>query len=149
MCYRGSMRCLSLLLIIFLVSGCSRFSVSDLATGVGAASGATLASAVGAGVPATVALTTVGAVGGAGIVEEKVAESIGEVCSTVPDEMKADCIKDQTIVRAVKAWGLYAIYAALGVFILTFAAGYFLPNGKQRKMHKKLFDSPIMKMDDM
>ena len=78
------MRCIMLLLITAaMLSGCSRISLSDLGTGIGATAGATLGAITGN--PAIVAVTTAGgAAAGAVLVED--AAKPENFCKANPDK---------------------------------------------------------------
>ena len=126
-----------MLLVCLTFTACSRLNLSDLVATGGATAGAALASAVGLPVGGVAAVTAVSGVSAGALVDNHTTETIGEVCSQVPDEMKADCVKDQTLLRTIKDWGMYAIYAVLAFFVITFAVGYFLPNGQHRKLRNE------------
>lgn len=146
--YRRNL-CFIVFCFSLFLTGCSRVDFSDLVTSAGAGLTATASAAAGLPPVATGILTTAGAVGAGALVEDQTTETIGEVCAQVPDEMKADCVKDQTLLRTIKDWGEYAIYAILAFFVITFAIGYFIPNGQHRKLKKRMFDDPKIKHTDM
>ena len=142
-----------LCLVVFcclLVSACSgRINLSDGVTAGSSTLGALVSSAVGLPPAGVAAVTLASGVGGATLVDNNVKETIGEVCAAVPNDMRVECVKEQAFIRAIKDWGLYAIYATLGFFIITFMVGYFLPNGKQRRLMKKAIDHPDIKSTDI
>ena len=130
-------------------SGClGNFSLSDLATGGGAVAGAGLSAALSLEPTLAVTSTVVGAIAGAAVVGEQ-ETTIVDVIDSIPEEERAAVLKAHDMWAAVESLGFWIIAAVLAFFLLPLIVGYFLPNGRERKMKAMLFDHPDIKMKDL
>ena len=139
-----------LILTMFLTtSGClGNFGLNDLATGGGAVAGAGLGAALSLEPTLAVTSTVIGAIAGAAVVGPQ-ETTIVDVIDSVPEEERADVLKAHDMWAAVESLGFWIIAAVLAFFLLPLVVGYFLPNGRERKMKAMLFDHPDIKMKDL
>ena len=127
-----------------MTTGClSNFSLSDAATGGGAILGAAASVATGLPIAAVVTSTAVGATAGSALVGQK--ESTLDVLEALPEEERASALKNQNMWEAIEGLGWYAMLGILGFFLIPMLIGYVLPNGKQRKMERDMFNDPKYK----
>ena len=120
------MRCITLLVITaVLLSGCSRISLSDLGTGIGATAGATLGALTGN--PAVVAVTASGgAAVGAVLVEDAV--SPDKFCQHNPDQCN-----EYLFWSSVKD----AIHWIIGAVVALIALAWLIPGPQSLFRRKK------------
>lgn len=119
-----------------LLSGC--ITLSDVATGAGAAGGATIASAAGLGPAGVAVLTVTGATAGAVAIEDKVQTVTADVLKEVTNPWQAMALAFSQLLahsfEIVIAIGI----AAFGVpMLLTFALGKVMPNRKTKDMEQE------------
>ena len=142
------MRWLAALALTFTLSGClSNISFSDLATTGGATIGAGVSTAAGLAPLPVIASTVVGAGTGAILVAEP--ESTVDILEALLEEERVEALKNQQMWEAIESLGWYAVLGIVAFFLIPWLIGYLMPNGKQRKMHKMMFDNPKINMKDL
>lgn len=134
--------------VMILLTGClGRASLSDLSTGTGAVITAGAATAVGLPATAVAASTALGATAGAVLVEEP--ETTADALEKLPEEERASALKWKVFWEFIESLGYYAFLIVAGLIFIPMLMGYFMPNGKQRKMQRMMFDDPKIKSKDM
>ena len=144
------MRWAIVILATISLTGClgSRIDLSDLSTTAAATVGAGTAVAVGLPTVPVVTVTALSAVAGAALVDEP-ETSVVDAIDLVPEEERAGVLKAHEMWAAVESLGYWIIVAVLAFFLLPLLVGYILPNGKQRKMQRMMFDNPDIKHKDL
>ena len=125
------------LVALLVLSGCSRLSLSDIATGTGAVVGAGVGAAVG--VPAvTLTTTAIGATAGAALVDTPAPTIPAEVITEVMNPWQAliiawnDLLNHAFQVVVAISVGVFAIPMAL-----TFVIGKVMPNRKTKEVEQE------------
>ena len=126
------------LVALFVLSGCSRLSLSDAATGTGAAIGAAAGAASGLGTAVTLTTTAIGATAGAVVLEDTAKTIAADTIKEVTNPWQAMVIAWNDLLNHA-----FEIVIALmvGVFaipmVLTFVIGKIMPNRKTKEVEQE------------
>ena len=132
----------SILIILFL-SGCSqkifKDNISDIA-------------ATGASATCTLINPVVGFVCGAAtgvVVNNAIPIDEGPNLSEIPEEQRAEVLKNQQMWKMIESLGVWAIGGIAAFFIIPLIIGYVMPNRRQRKLERIAFDRDDIKATDL
>ena len=141
------MKCMNVLMsglvACLLLSGCSAIQFDELAS-TGAASGAAVATSLVTANPVIIGATAATA----GVATSAVTPKSGDGVdlNLVPEEQRAGVAKYQATLDLVKQFGWWIGLGLAAWFFVPLLIGYFLPNGKQRKLQRDAFNDPTKKM---
>ena len=115
--------------------------------------GSTAASVTASALGATIGGPFIGAAAGlaAGVATDAAIAPTNayEAISSLPEEERASALKAQYLWSTIENLGYWVIVGLVAFFSLPMLVGYFLPNGRQRKLEKLAFDNPNMKSEDL
>ena len=137
------MRWLKVMLLSLSLAGCSTIQFDELAS-TGAAAGAAVGTAVVTTNPALIGAAALTAGAATSVVTEPSGDGID--LNLVPEEKRAGVAKYQATLDLIKEFGVWIGLGLVAWFFVPLIIGYFLPNGKQRKLHKDAFNDPSKKM---
>ena len=140
------MRCMRGLIIglvgCFALSACSTIQFDELASGSAATGAAVVGTAVAGPVGGVIAGT------GATVVTSVVTPKSGDGIdlNLVPKEDRAGVAKWDATLTVIEHFGFWIAIGLAGWFLFPLVIGYFLPNGKQRKLMKDAHNDPKNKL---
>ena len=142
------MRWVVLFLTVFVASCSGINSTFQSLTANTTASVAGVATSVLTGSP--LAGIAIGA--GAGVAATEIlppSDTFADTLEAIPEEERAAVLKNHDMWAAVESLGYYALLGVLAFILLPLIVGYVLPNRKQKRMERMLFDDPNYSMRDM
>ena len=137
------MKWISVILLGALLSGCSTIQFDELAS-TGAAAGAAVGTAVVTTNPALIGAAALTAGAATSVVTQPSGDGID--LNLVPEEKRAGVAKYQATLDLIKEFGVWIGIGLAAWFFVPLLIGYFLPNGRQRKLHRDAFNDPGKKM---
>lgn len=134
---------LVMLVLCGTVTACSSIQFDELASS-GAAAGAAVGTAVVTTNPVLIGAAAVTA--GVATSAATPASGDGIDLNLVPEEKRAGVAKYQATLDLIKQFGWWIALGLGAWFFVPLIIGYFIPNGKHRKLHKDAFNDPTKKM---
>jgi len=131
------------ILIILLLSGCSKNIIRDNLSDI---------AATGASATCTLINPVVGFVCGSatGALVNSVTPPEDNVDLTdIPEEQRAEVLKNQQMWKMIESLGVWAIGGIAAFFIIPLIIGYVMPNRRQRKLERIAFDRDDIKATDL
>jgi len=128
--------------VIFLL-GCSSNAIKDNISDISATTATATCTLINPVVGIVCGTATGAIVNSVTPIEEKLD------LSEIPEEQRAEVLKNQQMWKMIESLGMWAIAGIAAFFIIPLIIGYFMPNRRQRKLERIAFDRDDIKATDL